>query len=247
MIKTVATKDVNRDRRVQIQWNAPNGWMSFRHREANMIVAGLTGGIGTGKSTVATIFKRAGAIVIDADKIAKEAVQKGRPTWQKIVNHFGHKILLPNGEINRKHLADIIFNDPRQKNILNQIVHPVVFEETERMLKEIEKINPDAVVILDIPLLIESEMKRDLAEIIVVYIPEEIQIQRLMSRDGLSLPEALARIRAQIPIEEKKSKATILIDNSSSQSETRRMALRVFKQLQQKAGTTSHSSSDSNV
>ena len=203
-----------------------------------MIVAGLTGGIGTGKSTVAKIFKEAGAIVIDADKIAKEAVKRGRPAWRKIVNHFGRNILLPDGEINRKHLADIIFNDPLQKDILNQIVHPIVFEETERILKELEKSNPNSVAILDIPLLIESGMKRDLAEIIVVYIPEEIQIQRLMARDGLSLPEALTRIRAQIPIEDKKSKATILIDNSSSRSETRRVALKVFKKLQQDAGTT---------
>ena len=203
-----------------------------------MIVAGLTGGIGTGKSTVAKIFKEAGAIVIDADKIAKEAVQKGRPAWRKIVNHFGRDILLPDGQINRKHLADIIFNDLRQKEILNQIVHPIVFEETERILKEIENNVPNSVVILDIPLLIESGMKRNLAEIIVVYIPEEIQIQRLMARDDLNLQEALARIRSQIPIEDKKSKATILIDNSSSRSETRRVVLKVFNKLQQDAGTT---------
>ena len=203
-----------------------------------MIVAGLTGGIGTGKSTVAKIFKEAGAIVIDADKIAKEAVQKGRPAWRKIVNHFGRDILLPDGQINRKHLADIIFNDLRQKEILNQIVHPIVFEETERILKEIENNVPNSVVIVDIPLLIESGMKRNLAEIIVVYIPEEIQIQRLMARDDLNLQEALARIRSQIPIEDKKSKATILIDNSSSRSETRRVVLKVFNKLQQDAGTT---------
>ena len=203
-----------------------------------MIVAGLTGGIGTGKSTVAKIFKDAGAIVIDADEIAKEAVKKGRPAWRKIVNHFGRNILLPDGEINRKQLADIIFNDARQKESLNQIVHPIVFEETERILKEIEKKDPNSVVILDIPLLIESGMKRDLAEIIVVYIPEEIQIQRLMARDGLNLPEALARIRAQIPIEDKKSEASILIDNSSSRSETRRVALKVFNKLQRDAGNT---------
>ena len=206
-----------------------------------MIVAGLTGGIGTGKSTVAKIFKEAGAIVIDADKIAKEAVKKSRPAWRKIVNHFGRNILLPDGEINRKHLADIIFNDPRQKEILNQIVHPIVFEETERILKEIEINDPNSVVILDIPLLIESGMKRDLAEIIVVYIPEEIQIQRLMARDGLNLPEALARVRSQIPIEDKKSKATILIDNSSSRSDTRRVVLEVFNKLQQYAGTSPYS------
>lgn len=202
-----------------------------------MIVAGLTGGIGTGKSTVAEMFKAAGAIVIDADKIARDAVQKDRPAWRKIVKHFGRNILLPDGEINRKHLADIIFNDPHQKDILNQIVHPIVFEETERRLKEIERNHPESVVILDIPLLIESGMERDLFEIIVVYTPEEVQMQRLMARDRIGPSEALTRIRAQIPIDDKKSKATILIDNSASRSETRRTAQEVFKKLKRHAGT----------
>jgi len=200
-----------------------------------VIVAGLTGGIGTGKSTVAAIFEEAGAIVIDADKIAKEVVETGRPAWQKIVTQFGRNVLLPNGGIDRKRMADIIFNAPLQKDRLNRIVHPFVIAETERRLKEIERDHPESVVILDIPLLIEAGMDRDLAEIIVVYVPEAIQQKRLMRRDRLNATEALARIRAQMPIDEKKTKATILIDNSASPAVTRKIALRVFEDLQQRS------------
>lgn len=205
-----------------------------------MIVAGLTGGIATGKSTVAAIFAEAGALIIDADKIAKEIVRKNRPAWREIVKHFGRDVLLPGGEINRKRLADIIFNDPQQKDRLNRIVHPFVFEETERKLKEIEKDSPDSVVILDIPLLIETGIDRDLAEIIVVYIPEAIQQQRLMNRDQLSASEALARIRSQMPIDEKKSRATVVIDNSASPADTRKKALKVFEELQRRSDPKHH-------
>lgn len=197
-----------------------------------MIVAGLTGGIGTGKSTVSAIFEEAGAVIIDADKIARGVVEKGQPAWQKIVKQFGHEVLLPDKNIDRKRLADIIFNDPQQKDRLNRIVHPYVIAETDRRLKEIERDQPDAVVILDVPLLIEAGMTRDLAEIIVVCVPETVQQQRLMDRDRLSATEALARIRSQMPIDKKKARATILIDNSASPAKTRRIALKVFEDLQ---------------
>ena len=200
-----------------------------------MIVAGLTGGIATGKSTVAAVFEEAGAVIIDADTIAREVVEKGRPAWHKIVEQFGRGVLLPSGDIDRLRLADIIFNDTQQKDCLNRIVHPFVKAETDRRLKEVERDRPDAVVILDTPLLIEAGMDRDLAEIIVVYVPEALQQKRLMNRDRLSAAEALARIRAQMPIERKKSMATILIDNSASPASTRKIALKVMDDLMRRA------------
>ncbi len=200
-----------------------------------MIVAGLTGGIGTGKSTVSAIFEEAGAVIIDADKIARDVVEKGRPAWQKIVKQFGREVLLPDENIDRKRLADIIFNDSQQKDRLNRIVHPYIIAETDRRLKEIERDQPDAVVILDVPLLIEAGMARDLAEIIVVCVPETVQQQRLMDRDRFSAAEALARIRSQMPIEKKKARATILIDNSASPAVTRKIALKVFESLRQRS------------
>ena len=115
-----------------------------------MIVAGLTGGIATGKSTVSAIFKSAGAIVIDADRIAREVVKKDKPAWHKIVEHFGREILLDDGQIDRSRLGDIVFNNPVKKEMLNEIVHPFVKKEIHRRLKRIERTTPKAVVILDV-------------------------------------------------------------------------------------------------
>jgi dephospho-CoA kinase len=200
-----------------------------------MIVAGLTGGIGTGKSTVAAVFAEAGAVIIDADEIARDVVAKGRPAWCRIVAHFGRDVLLPDGDIDRKKLGAIIFNDARQKTHLDCIVHPHVMAETEQQLIEIERVQPQAVVILDVPLLIEAGMDRGLDEVIVVYSPEAVQLKRLMRRDRLTAAEGLSRIRSQMPIEEKKMRATVVIDNSASPAVTRKRVLEVFADLQRRA------------
>jgi dephospho-CoA kinase len=194
-------------------------------------VIGLTGGIATGKSTVSALLEKAGAVIIDADRIARQVVKKGSPAYREIVANFGEAILLPDGEINRSALGDIIFNDPRKKQLLNRIVHPYVRKEQNRQLKHIEKNDPDAIVILDIPLLIETQTYMDLSELIVVYAPEHIQIARLMQRDRISKTDALARVRSQIPIEEKKGKATIVIDNSGTRENTSRQTLKLFQRL----------------
>lgn len=199
-----------------------------------MVIAGLTGGIASGKSTVSAFLEDAGAIIVDADKFAREVVQKDRPAWREIVDTFGQSILLPDGGINRILLGDIIFNDPAQKQILNRIVHPRVISETATRLAEIEKKQPGSVVILDVPLLIESGMDTGLSDIIVVYVPEPVQIQRLMIRDALTQAQALARIRSQMPIEEKKQHATIIIDNSGSRENTRSISLTVYQRLKEK-------------
>jgi dephospho-CoA kinase len=199
-----------------------------------VVIAGLTGGIASGKSTVSAFLEDAGAVIVDADKIAREVVQKGQPAWREIVNAFGPAILLPEGEINRILLAEIIFNDPDSKQMLNQIVHPEVISKTAARLAEIEKNQPDRVVILDVPLLIESGMDTGLSDIIVVYVPESVQIRRLMQRDALTRAQALSRIRSQMPIAEKKKRATIVIDNSGSLENTRIISLRVYQALCEK-------------
>ncbi|MEJ2100751.1 MAG: dephospho-CoA kinase [Desulfobacterales bacterium] len=198
-----------------------------------MQVIGLTGGIATGKSTVCAILENAGAVIIDADRIARNLVKKNLPAYRQIVDTFGESILLPDGEINRTALGDLIFNDPRKKQLLNKIIHPQVGKETHRQLKHIEKSNPHALVILDIPLLLESGMHKDLSEVIVVYTPEHIQIKRLMVRDHISQKNALARIRSQMPIEKKKKLATIVIDNSGPLEHTRKQTLEIFQRLKE--------------
>ena len=200
-----------------------------------MVIAGLTGGIATGKSTVSEILATAGAIVIDADQIARDLVKKEFPAWNKIVSHFGPNVLQPNGEINRSALGDIIFNDPDKKEILNRIVHPYVRKEQDMQLEKIKKNQPDAVVILDVPLLVEAGWDKGLSEVIVVYAPEHIQLKRLIQRDRLSEAEALSRIRSQMPIEEKKTRASIVIDNSGTKAMTRKSTVKVYRYLKKKA------------
>jgi dephospho-CoA kinase len=201
-----------------------------------VIVAGLTGGIATGKSTVAAIFQECGARLIDADRIAREAVRKGSPAYKQIILHFNAGILRDDGEIDRQRLAAIIFKGPSAQRALEQIVHPLVKREIDRRLALARRQTPQALVILDIPLLFESGMASGLDAVIVVYAPEPVQFERLMARDGLTAGDALARIRAQMPIESKKSLATYLIDNSGSFASTRAQTLEVYQQLAGRGG-----------
>lgn len=191
---------------------------------------GLTGSIATGKSTVSKMLAELGAIIIDADKIAYDAVLKGKPAWKKIIENFGEGILLENHEIDRKALGDIIFNNQDKKHVLNSIVHPEVFSEMGRQVIEAAK-KPEAVIILDVPLLMESGMHKGMREIILVYTPENVQLERLMARDNIVRADAMAKIRSQMPVEEKKRHATIIIDNSFSIRETHEQTIKVFNQL----------------
>jgi dephospho-CoA kinase len=200
-----------------------------------MLVVGLTGGIATGKSTVADMLRNAGATIIDADEIARLVVQRDKPAYQEIVETFGRDVLLPDGDIDRRKLGDIVFHDSARKHALNRIVHPRVIAETDARLRRIEAARPQAIVILDVPLLIEARMHESLSEIIVVYAPEDVQLHRLMNRNRFSREDALARIRAQMPIETKKKFATILIDNSGSIEQTRAQTSQAFNYLKSKA------------
>lgn len=200
----------------------------------SLIIAGLTGGIATGKSTVAGMFRELGAEVVDADLIARDVVKKGAPAWKMIKDEFGDDILLDNHEIDREKLGDLIFNDTERKDRLNRIVHPAVFHEIGERIKQIEKNSPDAIVILDVPLLIEAGMQDGFSNVILVYVPEEVQAERLMQRDGFSKQEAFARIRSQMPIEEKKTIADIVIDNTKDLEHTRRQAVNVYTCLSDK-------------
>jgi dephospho-CoA kinase len=201
----------------------------------NVQVIGLTGGIATGKSTVCAILQEAGAVIIDADDIARKLVRKGLPAYQEIIDHFGTAVLMPSGEINREVLGDIIFNDPHKKKLLNSIVHPRVEKELNRQLRQIEKSHLESIAVLDIPLLFEADMHRDLVEVIVVHTPPRIQLERLMQRDNISEANARARINSQMPIDEKKKRATRVIDNSGSIENTRRQTLELFERLKKRS------------
>ncbi len=202
-----------------------------------MIVVGLTGGIASGKSTVAEFLREAGARIVDADRIARAVVTPGKPAHSEIVAAFGRAILSPDGQIDRKRLGAIIFSDPVQQAALNAIVHPRVIEGIGAVVDRIAAESPEAVVVLDVPLLYEAGMDRDLSDVIVVYVPEALQVQRLMARDGLSAAEAMVRIRSQLPLAEKRRRATIVIDNSGSKTDARQLASALFDRLKTSAAT----------
>lgn len=177
------------------------------------LVIGLTGGIASGKSTVSQMIKEQGIRVVDADVIAKEAVAKGTPALQQIVQTFGEDVLLPNGELNRQQLGAIIFSDEEKRKQLNAIVHPEVRKE---MLKQRDEgiAQQETFIVLDIPLLFESQLESLVDRIIVVYTTPELQLSRLMNRNDLSEEEALNRIHSQQSLEEKCKKADRVIENT---------------------------------
>jgi dephospho-CoA kinase len=204
-------------------------------KDTQVLIAGLTGGIASGKSTVCGVLAEAGARVIDADRIAREAARRGSAVHAAIVAHFGRGILLPDGEIDRRRLGEIVFNDSVEKRVLEGFIHPWVRAETARRTECIRCEDPNAMVILDVPLLFESGMHQGLEEVIVVYAPEAAQLARLMARDRLTPAEALARIRSQMPIDQKKALATQVIDNSGSRESTRSQTLDVYRRLREAA------------
>jgi len=196
-----------------------------------VVVAGLTGGIASGKSFVSSLFASYGAGVVDADVIAREVVKSGSKAWQLIREQFGESVLLEDGSINRDLLGSIIFSDPEKKAQLNGLVHPAVIEEMEVSLREMLSSGRYGLVICDVPLLIETGMYRDYREIILVSVPREIQIQRLMLRDRISQEDAMMKISSQMALDDKKRYATILIDNSGSREETAEKALAAYEYL----------------
>lgn len=185
-----------------------------------MKVVGLTGGIASGKSTVSSMFKRLGAYLIDADGLARKVVEPGTEGYREVVETFGERYLLPSGELDRRALGRLVFQDPQAKKRLEAIIHPKVWAERGRMLKQIEAEDPKAVVLLDIPLLIEGRLTEGLYGVILVYVPEHLQLLRLIRRDGLTPYEATMRMRNQMPIDEKLFYADFVIDNSGSLEST---------------------------
>jgi dephospho-CoA kinase len=162
-------------------------------------------------------------------------VAPGRPALAEIHRHFGDDILTPEGVLDREKLGRMVFEDPDARRRLEAIVHPRVSAEIDRQMADIAEHHPDAVVIMDIPLLFETGRTDGLTDIIVVYTPEPIQLERLIQRNGLSPAEAKARMASQMPLKEKVARATIVIDNSGSLAETERQTLAVYRRLARKA------------
>ena len=197
-----------------------------------MILVGLTGGIATGKSTVARMFKRCGAVVIDADQLARDVVRPGKPAWRDIVDVFGRGVLNSNRSINRQALAAIVFGDRRKLRRLERIIHPRVAREQQRITRHIAERSPHAVVVYEVPLLFESGAHKRVDKIIVVTADRETQIARLKRRNRLGRQQALRRIKNQMALARKVGLADAVLDGTDDKIALRKEVRRLLTLFQ---------------
>lgn len=181
-------------------------------------VIGVTGGIASGKSTASKILKELGASIIDADKIARKVVKKGRPVLKEIEECFGKDVILSDGELNRKKLGKIVFDDKILLEKLNKITHPYIIKETINEINWYKKTYINHVIILDAALLIEFDLMYLVEEVWLISIPENMQINRLIERDKISVYDAKNRMKSQMSLEDKKQYAHVIIDNSKDRA-----------------------------
>ncbi|MDQ7827692.1 MAG: dephospho-CoA kinase [Armatimonadota bacterium] len=197
-------------------------------------VIGLTGGVASGKSTVAAMLRALGAVVLDADAIVRELQQPGTPVFQAIVEAFGPGVVRADGTLDRAALGRRVFADPEARRRLNAIVHPAVRERLHQEVERLQRRLPaDAVIVLDLPLLLDTAPRQayPLEGVIVVVADEGTQVARLRARDGLDEAAARQRLAAQRPVREKAAEADWVIDNSGSLEETRRQVEALWRRL----------------
>ena len=195
------------------------------------LLAGLTGGIATGKSTVADMLRALGAVVIDADVLAREVVEPGEPALAEIAREFGAGVLQPDGRLDRKALGAIVFADPDKRRQLEGLTHPRIRERFMKQVAELAAQNFRGVVLFDAPVMIESGNYKNMDRLIVVVTDETTQLARLVVRDGGSRDEALRKIRSQMPLAEKAKLADYVIDNSGTRGDTERQVREVYRKL----------------
>lgn len=200
-----------------------------------MLKVGLTGGIGTGKSHVAKIFIELGCYVFDADKIARQVVEPGEVGFEKVVAEFGKEILAEDGTIDRAKLGQIVFSSPEKREKLNQTLHPIIIAKQDSLISETINQNPNAIVIIDAALMIETGSYKRFDKLIVVYCNKESQIERVMKRNNLSRSEVESRINSQMPSNEKRKYADIEIDTSGTFEETDIKVKAVYQELKELA------------
>jgi len=179
-----------------------------------MVVVGLTGGLGAGKTTIAGLFQDCGAKVIDADQLARDVVKPGKPAWKEIKKQFGNGVFHSDKTLNRQALAQVVFPNPLKLKILQNIIHPRVAREQATRTKVIAKAFPQAVIIYDAALLIEAGAHRRMDHVIVVKADRSTQISRVCNRDELTKTEALRRIRQQMPLRQKLQYADAVLDGT---------------------------------
>lgn len=196
-----------------------------------MKLIGLTGGIASGKSTIARRLASHGAVHLDADQLARDVVAPGTPALAEIVTRFGPEVLSADGALDRAALGAIVFQDPAALAVLNAIVHPAVQDLTRRLISEAKDRDEDAVVVYDVPLLVEAGVDHDWDLVVVADAPAEMRVQRLVRLRGMSEEQARARVANQASDEERRAVADVLIDTSGSEADTLRQTDELWQRL----------------
>lgn len=198
---------------------------------SKILLLGVTGGIASGKTTVAKMLKELGAHTIDFDMLARHVVEPGKQALKEIIAHFGDKVILNDGHLDRKKLSEIVFQHDEKRKRLESIIHPYIFEEFTRRVGEIAKKDPHAIIQAVIPLLFETNLQHLVHKILVVYIPKERQIERLVARDGIAKDEASNILKAQLPISEKVIYSDFMINNDCPVEDTKKQVEDLWQSL----------------
>ena len=206
---------------------------SARRAKPFVLRVGLTGGIATGKSTVARIFATLGATILDADEIAHRLVEKGAPAYDPVARAFGEEILARDGAIDRSRLGRIIFSDPDKRAVLESILHPLIRKEEANLVELLADTGQGRIAVSNAALLIETGFYRDYHRVVVVHCAPDVQLDRILKRDALTEEEARARISAQMDTKEKLKVAHYAIDTTPGHAATETRARAVFRHLQQ--------------
>jgi dephospho-CoA kinase len=203
------------------------------HGKDHRVLLGVTGGIASGKTVVSGMLEELGARTIDFDVLSRVVVEPGKPAWKEVVAYFGEQVLLEDKNLDRKKLSEIVFRDPKKRKKLESFIHPRIYEEFRWLVQEYATEDPEVIIQVGVPLLIEVNLQYLFHKILLVYIPTEMQIERLMKRDRISREMAINMMSSQLPIEEKRSYADFIVDNSGALEETRRQVEEVWKKLKE--------------
>lgn len=197
------------------------------------LILGVTGGIATGKTTVANMLEERGAPIIDFDVLARLVVEPDKPAWKEIVTYFGEEVLLEDRTLDRKKLSDIVFRDEEKRKKLEDFIHPRTGIEYAEQISRITAADPNVVIQAVVPLLFEANMQDMFEKVLLVYTPRETQIERLVVRDGISEKEAGRILDAQLPIDEKVGLADFVINNEKDLEKTRKQVGDLWKKLKE--------------
>jgi dephospho-CoA kinase len=204
--------------------------------EHNYLLLGVTGGIASGKTVVAKMLAGLGAPLIDFDVLARQVVEPGKPAFTQIVDYFGKEVLQGDGTLDRKKLSKIVFQDTEKRNQLEDFTHPPIYEAFLKRVKAITEKDPEAIIQAVVPLLIEKNLQSIFDKVVVVYVPEGRQIERLVERDGISRKEAAHMLKAQLPINEKLAYADFVVNNEGPMEETKKEVEEVWRELRRLQG-----------